>query len=223
MGVTPDLTLHKDAFGAYGYRPLKQGVNGADTYALQTLLNGHGLNARLVLDGSFGPKTKAAVVVYQKGSGLVVDGIAGTDTQRHAAMQFLTFMASVVPFALLYGLLENESGFQLGNFTPRYRDGSWDRGIAQLNSVAKEPSDALAFNVPVSCVRLARELKERFDSYEPKVGEREAWHFAAGSWNAPAWADAVVFDHHISAEHRARLATYIDRACTYFDHGGIPA
>lgn len=57
---------------------LRQGSKGDDVKALQNLLNQNGYN--LVVDGSFGPKTAAAVKDYQQKNGLTVDGIVGTKT-----------------------------------------------------------------------------------------------------------------------------------------------
>lgn len=53
---------------------LKLGSKGADVKCLQTAL---GLSA----DGSFGPKTKAAVVSFQKNAGLTADGVFGAKSR----------------------------------------------------------------------------------------------------------------------------------------------
>lgn len=57
---------------------LRQGDRGTAVEALQRALNTRG--ASLVPDGAFGPRTDAAVKVYQARWGLVVDGIAGPRT-----------------------------------------------------------------------------------------------------------------------------------------------
>ena len=57
---------------------LRQGSKGSDVTDLQRLLNQNGYN--LTEDGSFGPKTSAAVKDYQRKNGLEVDGIVGTNT-----------------------------------------------------------------------------------------------------------------------------------------------
>lgn len=55
---------------------LKQGSRGQETKCLQTILGG------LVADGIFGPKTKAAVILFQKNHPpLVPDGIVGPKTK----------------------------------------------------------------------------------------------------------------------------------------------
>ncbi len=55
-------------------RTLKLGSVGSDVKALQTILG-------LTADGSFGPKTKAAVVAFQTSKGLTADGVVGPMTR----------------------------------------------------------------------------------------------------------------------------------------------
>lgn len=59
---------------------LGKGDKGPAVKELQTLLNKLGYSVGAV-DGSFGPKTDAAVEKFQKGKGLVPDGIVGDKTQ----------------------------------------------------------------------------------------------------------------------------------------------
>lgn len=58
---------------------LRRGAKGGDVGDLQRLLNAKN-KAGLVVDGSFGPKTEAAVAAWQKKSGLVVDKSVGPKT-----------------------------------------------------------------------------------------------------------------------------------------------
>ncbi len=58
--------------------PMRLGDKGQHIRDLQALLNRRG--ASLLADGDFGPKTEAAVIVFQGKVGLVVDGIAGLKT-----------------------------------------------------------------------------------------------------------------------------------------------
>ncbi|EZQ18951.1 hypothetical protein CF98_00205 [Halopseudomonas bauzanensis] len=61
-------------------------IIGSKGYAvrdLQAALNRHG--AELFIDGDFGQKTEAAVITFQRNTGLVVDGIAGTKTLQALA------------------------------------------------------------------------------------------------------------------------------------------
>ena len=63
---------------------LRQGSNSAWPQAtvrsLQYLLNAHG--AKLTVDGKFGPKTKAAVVAFQRAKGLTASGVVRAATWR---------------------------------------------------------------------------------------------------------------------------------------------
>ena len=54
---------------------LRQGSKGAEVKCLQTKLN-------ITSDGIFGPKTKAAVIFFQKNHNLVPDGIVGPKTRQ---------------------------------------------------------------------------------------------------------------------------------------------
>lgn len=58
---------------------VQQGSVGDHVKAMQILLNGT-IGAKLVVDGEYGDKTKAAIQKYQKSAGLTADGIAGKDT-----------------------------------------------------------------------------------------------------------------------------------------------
>ena len=62
-----------------GYNPLLgYGSRGSWVKTLQEMLNSNGYN--LAVDGKYGPKTKAAVIGYQKAHGLKVDGLVGDET-----------------------------------------------------------------------------------------------------------------------------------------------
>ena len=62
----------------YGTRTLRHGRVGWDVSVLQYLLARHGVGR--VIDGYFGPETRAAVRRFQRRAGLAVDGIAGPQT-----------------------------------------------------------------------------------------------------------------------------------------------
>lgn len=59
---------------------LKQGMEGDAVKELQDLLIKSGIG--LTVDGKFGSKTKAAVEIFQRSKGLVVDGLVGKLTWR---------------------------------------------------------------------------------------------------------------------------------------------
>ena len=59
---------------------IRPGATGTRVAALQVALVNLGYD--LPVDGRYGPLTQAAVVHYQIGAGLIVDGVAGSQTQR---------------------------------------------------------------------------------------------------------------------------------------------
>ncbi len=63
-----------------GVRNLKKGMRGTDVKSLQQLLIDLGY-APGPVDGVFGPKTRAAVIEFQKASGITQDGIVGPVTR----------------------------------------------------------------------------------------------------------------------------------------------
>jgi hypothetical protein len=76
LGGTP---VAASTHAATGARPtLKKGARGTAVQDLQNRLNANG--ASLSVDGSFGPKTDAAVRAFQAARGLSVDGIVGPRT-----------------------------------------------------------------------------------------------------------------------------------------------
>lgn len=58
---------------------VREGSNGPAVRELQTLLKSKGFNPGPV-DGAFGPKTKAAVLAFQRAQGIAVDGVVGPQT-----------------------------------------------------------------------------------------------------------------------------------------------
>lgn len=58
---------------------LRQGSSGPAVRDLQNKLKAAGFNPGPI-DGAFGPKTKAAVVAFQRAQGITVDGIVGPQT-----------------------------------------------------------------------------------------------------------------------------------------------
>ncbi len=66
--------------GAYGiHKQLSEGSTGTCVIHLQLSLRDQ-TGAKLDLDGKFGPKTKQAVINFQRWVGLTPDGIAGNNT-----------------------------------------------------------------------------------------------------------------------------------------------
>lgn len=74
---------------------LSQGSKGSDVKQLQNELN-KTMNCNLVVDGSFGPKTKECVVKFQKKYNLSVDGVVGTSTCNKLNTTFLSDKTYVI-------------------------------------------------------------------------------------------------------------------------------
>jgi peptidoglycan hydrolase-like protein with peptidoglycan-binding domain len=58
-----------------GPRTLREGMNGEDVAVIQARLSRRGYG--LTLDGDFGPKTKRAVIAFQRAQGLPATGVVG--------------------------------------------------------------------------------------------------------------------------------------------------
>jgi len=67
-------------FSSLHHSPIKRGAHGKEVERLQKLLNERGATPALVVDGSFGPMTCAAVRFFQAEHNLVIDGVVGTIT-----------------------------------------------------------------------------------------------------------------------------------------------
>lgn len=78
-GLTKRRKAERELFLKPGSKLLKTGSRGEDVKELQKALNSAGFNCGKE-DGIFGKATKAAVIVYQKEKGLVIDGIVGEKT-----------------------------------------------------------------------------------------------------------------------------------------------
>ena len=59
---------------------VKRGAEGSQVSEAQALLVAHGAN--IAVDGDFGPRTRAAVVDFQRSRGISADGVIGPDTLR---------------------------------------------------------------------------------------------------------------------------------------------
>lgn len=200
------------ALGAYKYRPLKLNDRGWDVYALQTLLPG------LTRDGVFGPRTVGAVRDYQQRQGLLDDAIAGIVTQRSLVLYHVWPLQAALetPPGLLRGLVEKESGFQVGNHTAPYPDGARDLGVVQRNTnfaTVKDGFDAIgSLGVLANKVDLSHSI---YEGYGKIKDQWRLWGLAAGSWNAPAWTDRLARGGTLTAEQSEHIEAYISRATVY--------
>lgn len=212
VAVSPDPFTISDS--AYKYRPLKRGDSGWDIYALQTALNVFA-EPDIVTDGVFGDRTHQAVTRYQRNRDLVADGIAGIVTQRSLAIGVGNRVKQDVqlPTGLLKGVFEKESGYQLGNHTAKYPNGTWDLGVVQRNT-AYHPVEE-SFDVLESVDYYARRVRAAYERYQDGLTTQYAWELAAGSWNAPSWTDRLAVGKTISDSAKEWIDGYIDRVTTY--------
>lgn len=89
MGVASLLTIGGVAFSAQAEaatypcttnQTLRQGQANSCVRAMQTYLNGY-INAKLTIDGDFGPLTTSAVKKYQRLMKITADGVVGPQTR----------------------------------------------------------------------------------------------------------------------------------------------
>lgn len=81
--------------GTVPTRTLKQGCKGNDVKWLQSALNAYG-SYGLTVDGSFGAKTRSAVIAFQKAEKLTADGIFGPKSKAKLVKFVETLNNSVV-------------------------------------------------------------------------------------------------------------------------------
>lgn len=157
--------LYPLASGGYVYRPLKQGLAGWDVLALQEDLVGVGL--ALAVDGEFGPQTFSAVRSFQgRFRDFVVDGIAGTATQKALLLELLWPHQRQfdTPAGLGRGLIEGECAFQLGNYTKPYADGTRDVGPVMEHIAVSDSSLQRSFDGRAAIGRMVEGLRESKDA-----------------------------------------------------------
>jgi hypothetical protein len=201
------------ASGPYTYRTLRLAdpmQNGWDVFALQTTL------PAITADGWFGKQTDGALRKAQTSLSLQSDGLAGPLTQRALVLDAAakTSANAGVQFLRVKGQLEHESGYLVGNHTAPYSNGSRDLGVAQINS-SKDADKQPPFTVGHAIGALCSRIIENHSRYASRVSDKRAWDLAQGSWNAPAWTDAIAFGKPISDEHRQQIEAYIAAVSIY--------
>lgn len=173
------------------FRPLKledPRLRGEDVYALQTALNA--LGATLTEDGILGPMTATAIKGVQKALGITADGSVGPVTWAQITDRLLVphVEDQGLPQGLAHGGAFLESGLRGGTYSrPQRADGSYDAGVVQRNTNFTPPREG--FDMPDSLHVYCSTLRVAFDRYKGVADKRRRWGLAAGSWNAPAFAN----------------------------------
>lgn len=218
-----DFTL---AAGGYVYRPLKLTTpvqRGFDVYALQTALMAYGLTLpQFGADGYLGAETSRSIRTFQDTVHLTADGVAGILTQQALGSRLCLKVEKALdlPHKLMYGAVENECGWQLGNHTAAYENGSRDLGPVEKNcNPADSAACAIWFDVLPAIRALGDFIKARHDKYVAagNISDRRAWELAVAAWNRPAWADTLARGGTITPEQKAWVEQYISRACAYVE------
>jgi hypothetical protein len=196
---------------------------GEDVYALQTALNYVGdFKNPIVIDGILGVKTGKAIVAVQKKLKIADDGVAGQGTQKALSLHIGKAVKKDLPAGLPGGQLAHESSFLLGNYSRQYPDGSFDAGVAQRNTNFTPPDQG--FDPILSITKLCQTVSDSYKRYEGMTNERRRWELAAGSWNAPAFANYLAREEGATnpggratpgADDRVKLEQYIASVCAY--------
>lgn len=218
--------------GAFQFRALRQRVEamtGWDVYALQCALNACDAEPPLERDGGFGKETARAVRTFQRQRHLEpVDGIAGVMTQgKLVSVICRRLNGNGLPLGIPFGHCEHESSCWVGNYTAPYDNGSRDCGVVQRNTLYAKPVDA--FDTPGAIQALSRQVLDAFARYSklPETNDRRAWELACGSWNAPAYTDALArgqdyvlvggrrIDLSLGSPERTRIERYMAAVTAY--------
>ena len=154
---------------------------------------------------------------FQTERDLLADGIAGTQTQSKlcAVLARRETEKRKFPKGIPYGHLEKESGCLFGNHTPPYSDGQRDCGVTQRNT--NYATRLEAFDAADSLDTLCDRIAEKFEDYRGRQSEHRSWELACGSWNAPAWTDALAAGRPLADWQIDWIESYIDRVCAYVE------
>lgn len=220
--------------GYWKWRSVEMGKSGWDVWGVQSGLAGIPGYEKVVVDGNCGASTDAAIRRFQDERALFVDGRAGFATQEKLASvlarKFRTGWS--LPNGIPFGSILTESGCWFGNYTAPYSDGSRDLGLVQRNDKAVVPqlSPEDAFDAPGSLMTLCSRISSRWAAYKGYgiVDDFRALRLACGSWNAPAFTDALArgktyadlgdgvrVDLSLGAPARTRIEDYIAKATRY--------
>jgi peptidoglycan hydrolase-like protein with peptidoglycan-binding domain len=200
-GTTPYYELTADGVANVGAEPTVDFWHTAVTYgvkAIQNRINELGYTPKLLVDGDFGAKTKAAVLWVQGHklgfTGTAVDGVVGRATAKALFLPIAKAEQTRVgiPGNLLLGGVDLESSWDpgaQGSGTP------FDLGLQQKNTKAyASVTWDMAFDAHWSLGDFANEMGSAYGRYLPSATstwktEQLRRQCAAGHHFAPTWAD----------------------------------
>ena len=162
-----------------GHNAILKGQTGSDVKALQTMLNQVGY--KLETDGSFGPKTEAAVKDFQKKQGIVVDGKVGNQTMSVlAAATSPTVKASntSVPQSVKQQIMDDAKKAPVGNINP------------SLNTVLNSYKEPAKKEVSVSSNSKPSASPSASPTVQAKAGDPTARPDSAGNVGLKAYAES---------------------------------
>jgi peptidoglycan hydrolase-like protein with peptidoglycan-binding domain len=126
---------------------MQRGMGGADVRDLQKMLNAQGANPPLALDGKFGPRTEAALKLFQQANGVQQTGVLGRQTLSRFDNNPRSIPPDATPSSTGAARVDGAalSGSAFGN---KFGDAA-ERSARQLNSVG---SCALGVNNALAAV-----------------------------------------------------------------------
>lgn len=219
------------------YRPLSFDpddpvhLEGEDVFALQNGINALQVGA-LVVDGVLLEETSAAIWAVQEKLSIIEDGIAGGQTQRAIALWIVRHDLNRTSDPkhwqtrrrLAKGHIQRESSYLLGNYSqPQRLDGTFDAGVTQMNT--EHHALELGFDPGAAIPAMLDSVLAAYKRYGDKTRfrgddhtEKRRWALAAGSWNAPYWANwfaGVKPDAIPSATQQIVFEQYMKEAVVY--------
>lgn len=223
------------------YRPLSFGSEehpqeGEDVWALQCGLKGVLGDDDLHVDGILMEETSDAIWNAQEKLAITEDGVAGGQTDKAICMWIVrhTLVVTAAPRAavrkrLAKGHIQRESSYLLGNYSAQRIDDdadegwSFDAGATQMNS-AHHPL-RLAFDPVQSIPIMLESVYKAYLDYADRSkfrgtdhSEKRRWALAAGSWNAPAfanWYAGVKPDLEPEPDQQVTFEEYMREAVVY--------
>lgn len=207
----------------------KGGPPTLGTFALQVAFNAvYSTELPLAIDGVFGNRTEGTVRKFQRGLGLLADGIAGPVTQRALAvkMRELSDPEERVPRGIIDGLVEGESGGYIDakNWSV---SGGVDLSYVQRRvayPVQSETAVERAYNPPYQFGLVVDNIVDdqaRYLSY-PYVQKRSdhweyAWRLAVLEHNWPYGAQQLARGEQLSLQQ----ATWVPAGTKFSDGGAV--